>query len=128
MNSRLYEIKTTNSTGNAMKKLLLSLIFISTSIFAGEGSGTGKITELYVDAKGTIVRIKFSQPTKNPHSCQKAEFYMIELDGGPGSSRYLSALLTAYTAQKNVSFWIHGCTRGSYWGGTRPQLHDIYMH
>jgi len=111
-----------------MKKLLFSLLLISSSIFAAEGSGVGKIKELYIDAQGTFVRLQFSQPIKNPENCQKAVFYMLELDDSPGSNRYLSSVLAAYMAQKNVSFWINGCTKKSYWGGTQPQLHDIYMY
>ncbi len=110
-----------------MKKLCLLCMFISSFVFGGEGSGIGKITLLHIDAAGTQVRVNFSQPIKNPDNCQKTEFYMHELDDSPGSDRFLSALLAAYAAQKNVSFWIEGCTKRGYWGATRPTLHDMYM-
>ena len=106
---------------------LIVLMTVSSYVFAGAGSGNGKITQMHIDALGTRVRINFSEPIVNPEGCQKAEFYMLELNDSNSSSRYVAALLSAYTAEKTVYFWISGCTTGQYWGGTRPQLHDIYL-
>ena len=106
---------------------LIVLMTVSGYVFAGASSGNGAISQLYVNARGTIVRVHFSAPIVNPDGCQKAEFYMLELDDSNSSSRYVAALLSAYTAEKTVQFWISGCTTGQYWGGTRPKLHDIYL-
>ncbi len=111
-----------------MNKLSLLFIFLSSFAFGGIGSGNGKITQLYINATGTLVRVKFSQPIKNPGNCPRSEFYIRDLYDNSGSDRFLSALLAAYTAQKNVSFWVDGCTERNYWGGTWPRIHDIHMN
>ena len=115
-----------------IRLLLSSLLMISILTIlpatAGEYSGTDGITELYVNATGSIARVRFSEkPMKNPNNCQRSDYYMIELNDSPGSSRFLSTLLTAYTAKSKVGFWINGCTDRRYWGGTQPKLYDIYM-
>ena len=110
-----------------MKKLLLAALFASSSASAGVGSGTGKITELYTNASGSIARIQFSAAIKNPDNCGKSTFYMVELNDSAGSNRFYSTLLAAHAAQKDVSFWVHGCTNGTYWGGTQPKITDIYF-
>ena len=106
---------------------LIVLMTVSSYVFAGAGSGDGTITELHMNGDGTRVRIKFSEPIANPDGCEKAEFYMRELDDSNSSSRFVAALLSAYTAEKTVQFWISGCTTGAYWGGTRPKLVEIFL-
>lgn len=116
-----------------MKKLcrILVAIFLLLSVVkvhaVGTGSGWGTITQVNIPASGGMVRFSFSQPIVNPAVCEGTDFYVRELDNSVASSRYLSAILTAYTAQKEVSFWIEGCTQGQWWGKTRPQPDDIYM-
>ena len=111
-----------------LKRLIFILAMVmANAVFAGAPSGNGKITELYINAKGTLVRIQFSEGIINPSDCQEDSFYMIELDQSNGDSRFLASLVAAYAAQSTVSFWIHGCTANPYWGGTQPRLTDIYM-
>jgi hypothetical protein len=41
------------------------------------GSNCGKITEVYVDAKVTVMRLQFSRPMVNPTNCEGGDFYYI---------------------------------------------------
>jgi hypothetical protein len=95
--------------------------------YAGEGSGLGYITELYVPATGAMVMVRFSAPIKNPGNCGGTEFYVKELDDSRSSTRYLAILSSAFFDKKMVYFYIEGCTRGEHWGKTRPQLFDVYV-
>lgn len=108
-----------------MKRYLISMIFvlISSPAFSGQTSGWGKITALYIDADSTFVRLSFSQAIVNPDSCSASQWYIKEVSGG--NSFFISEILAAFHSQKDVRFWISGCTTGSYWGGTQPQLSDI---
>ena len=102
-------------------------LWLASQSWASESSGYGQITELYVNATGTIVRVQFSAGIKNPDGCDKSSYYMRELADGDNGSRFLSMLLAAKMSNATVQFWINGCTSGSYWGGTQPQLNDIYL-
>ena len=103
------------------------LLVASSQLFAGASSGNGKITELYINAKGTLVRLQFSEGIINPAGCQKSNYYIAELDQSNGDSRFLASLVAAYAAQSTIMFWINGCTTYAHWGGTQPKLNDIYM-
>lgn len=107
--------------------ILLLIASTMTAHAVGVGSGWGTITQLNIPADGSMVKIWFSQPIVNPAGCTGGEFYIRELDNSVASNRFLSAILTAFTAKKNVSFWIEGCTQNPWWGKTRPQLYDVYM-
>ena len=91
------------------------------------GSGWGKITELYVDAKVSVLRLDFSQPIVNPAKCEGADFYVLELDDSVASDRFLRTVVDAYLADREVKFWIDGCSKSQWWGKTRPQIFDIYI-
>lgn len=104
---------------------ICSLFLISTKSFAGASSGWGTITEFYVHGTGTAVRVKFSEPIVNPDGCTGTEYYIRELDESAGSSRFYSALLAAYTSKSPVNIYINGCTSSTWWGKTRPKMHEI---
>ena len=91
------------------------------------GTGWGRITEVYVDAEMSVIRLQFSEPIVNPAGCQGADFYVRELDGSPASGQFLSTVLDAHLADRKVKFWIEGCSASPWWGKTRPQIHDIYI-
>lgn len=91
------------------------------------GSNWGKITEFYVDAKGSVMRLQFSRPVVNPANCEGADFYVLELDNSAASDRFLRVVLAAHLANQKVKFWIDGCTKAKWWGKTRPQIYDIYI-
>jgi hypothetical protein len=91
------------------------------------GSNWGTITELYVDAKVSVMRVNFSRAIVNPASCEGGDFYVRELDDSPASDRFLKVVLEAHLANKKVEFWIDGCTKARWWGKTRPQIYDIYI-
>jgi hypothetical protein len=93
----------------------------------GDGSNWGRITEVYVDAKGTVLRLQFSREVVNPGKCEGGDFYVRELDDSPGSDRFLKTVIAAHLANRKVKFWIEGCTRAKWWGKTRPQITDIYI-
>jgi len=114
---------------NRQIKLLLLpvLLALSVNLFAGAGSGDGTITDLYVNAKGTMIRVHFSKPIVNPDGCDKADYYMLELDPADNNNPFVSFLLSAHVSQTTVWFWISGCTSGAYWGGTHPQLHEVFL-
>jgi hypothetical protein len=115
------------------------LVLIVTAIIAGvlqsasthaegdAGSNWGKITEFYVDAQMSVMRLQFSREVVNPANCEGADFYVRELDDSEASDRFLRVVLAAHLANKKVEFWIDGCTRAKWWGKTRPQIHDIYI-
>ena len=93
----------------------------------GEGSNWGTITEVYVDAKGSVLRLLFSRPVVNPSNCEGADFYVRELDDSAASDRFLKAVLAAHLANREVKFWVYGCSKSRWWGKTRPQIEDIYI-
>ena len=93
----------------------------------GDGSNWGKITEFYVDAKMTVMRLHFSRPVVNPGKCEAADFYMLELDGSPASENFVKILLAAHLADRKVKFWIDGCTKAQWWGKTQPLIYDVYI-
>lgn len=111
-------------------KLFIALsLLLSTNVFSQQAdSGVGKITSLYMPVKSNFIRINFNQTIKNPSNCGKAEFYVVELTDGAGSARFTSMLLTAFTSNKPVRFWVRGCSEGQYWGATRPTIYDIYIY
>lgn len=113
-----------------MKIILVVFVFLIPSIVsAGESSGVGKITMLYVKPDASWVRVNFSNAIKNPDSCNEngLGFYVVELDDSKESDRFFSSLLAAYAAQKNISFWISGCSTAMPWGVERPKIFDMYM-
>lgn len=91
------------------------------------GSDWGKITEFYVDAEGTVLRVRFSRQIVNPAGCEGADFYIRELDGSAASEQFLRIVLAAHLADRSVEFWISGCTQSQWWGKTRPHIYDIYI-
>lgn len=91
------------------------------------GSGWGNITELYLDAAGTVLRVRFSGEIVNPGGCEGGDFYVRELDDSTASDRFLRVVLAAHLADRRVKFWIDGCSKSRWWGKTRPQIYDIYL-
>jgi hypothetical protein len=91
------------------------------------GSGWGKITEAYVNAEGSVLRLQFSESIVNPGNCEGADFYVRELDDDVASDRFLRVVLAAHLAGRKVKFWIDGCSESKWWGKTRPQIYDIYI-
>jgi len=92
-----------------------------------DGSNWGRITEFYVDARGSAMVLHFSRETVNPANCEGADFYVRELDDSAGSDRFLRTVLAAHLANRKVKFWINGCTKAKWWGKTRPQITDVYV-
>ena len=93
----------------------------------GDGSNWGTITEFYVDAKMTAMRLTFSRDVINPSNCEGGDFYMLELDDSPASERFVRVALAAHLANRKVKFWVEGCTKKKWWGKTRPLIYDIYI-
>lgn len=91
------------------------------------GSGWGKITEVYIDAEVSVLRVRFSEKIVNPGGCEGADFYVRELNDSAASDRFLRVVLAAHLAGRKVEFWINGCSKLRWWGKTRPQIHDIYI-
>jgi len=116
-----------------MREFILITVLVIAGMFRpaahaqGDGSNWGKITELYVDAKMSVVRLSFSRPVVNPSNCEGGDFYMLELDDSPDGERFLRVLLAAHLANRKVKFWVDGCTKAQWWGKTRPQIYDIYI-
>ena len=79
-----------------------------------------------MDESGETLRIHFSNPIVNPDNCTGDEYYMFELSlltGDP--DRFVSMVLSAHLAQREVHMWIDGCTVANHWGATRPLARDI---
>jgi hypothetical protein len=94
---------------------------------SGAGSGWGRITEVYVDAQGSVLRLQFSGDIVNPAGCEGGDFYVRELDDSVASDRFLRIVMAAHLAGRKVKFWIDGCSESRWWGKTRPQIYDIYI-
>ena len=111
-----------------MRYILILILFIaSTNTFSiGAGSGHGKITQLWTDSGGNAAFIRFSNPIV-PVGCEGGELYVVDLDNTHGSSRFYSTLLAAYISQKEVQFWIDGCSNYRIWGKNRGHIYDIYL-
>ena len=107
--------------------LIIAGIIPAAAHAEGIGSNWGKITEVYVDAKVSVVRLRFSRPIVNPAGCEGADFYALELGDSAASDRFLRIVLAAHLANRKVKFWIDGCTKSQWWGKTRPQIYDIYI-
>ncbi|ALQ08176.1 hypothetical protein D172_008960 [Pseudoalteromonas sp. Bsw20308] len=95
------------------KKLIASLIMISSSVMAGTGD-VGKISELFVEDSGAMA-IKLSNGF--PKSIASSEcptnngWAGVTID----SPELKSALLAAKATQSEVSVSIYGCTRSNAW-------------
>jgi len=113
---------------NVIIVLIVAGIFpVDTSQAEGNGSNWGKITEVYVDANVSVMRLQFSRPIVNPAGCEGADFYVLELDTSAAHDRFLRIVLATHLADRKVKFWIDGCTKSKWWGKTRPQIYDIYI-
>lgn len=118
-----------------MKHFIAIAIFVIAPILpaavanaeGGAGSDWGKISEVYVDAEGAVLRLQFSRAIVNPANCEGGDFYVRELDESTASDRFLRVVLAAHLANRRVKFWVVGCTKSKWWGKTRPQIHDIYI-
>ena len=102
---------------------------VSSSVFSGEGSGAGVITELYtnIESGKSVARIKFSTPVKGL-SCGGEGYYILEMNETLASGRMYATLLAAFNASSRVSFWVAGCTEKKYWGATRPKITTVTLH
>jgi hypothetical protein len=87
----------------------------------GDGSNWGKITAVYVDAKGSVLRVVFSRPVVNPSGCEGGDFYVRELDDSAASDRFVKTVLAAHLANREVEFWVYGCTKSRWWGKFMPK-------
>ncbi len=110
-----------------MRYLIITfLVLITFNANAGVNTDWGTITELTTNSSGSYIRLRFSEPIQND-GCEGVEYYMKELDETSGSNRFMSTVLAAYTARKQVKFWISGCTSAQFWGKTRPQISTIWV-
>jgi len=110
------------------KLLMITIILLGSQLTtAGEMSGLGTITGINMPASGEMIRINFSLPFKNPSNCTGSDMYIKEITND-ASNRFVSTVLAAYMAKKQVEFWIDGCTTKTWWGKTQPQIYDIYIH
>ena len=76
------------------------------SACAGASTGIGMISQYYVHAEWTMVRV--DSLTDNPDGCYSTEYYAIE-PSQPNYSALNAALLSAQMAGKRVKFWVDGC-------------------
>jgi hypothetical protein len=118
-----------------MKKIsvltVVASLLIGGTAAAGAWSKKGTINVVRLPGSGDSIRIDFSEDIVQPdedNPCGGAEYYIRELDETAGSSRFVSAVLAAFLAGKQVSFWIKNCTTNAHWGSTRPQPADIYIY
>ncbi len=103
---------------------MVTLVLLSAQAYSGQTSGWGKITRLYVNADSTVLRVTFDRPTVDPDNCgNSSSFYMKEIMGE--NKVFVSAVMAAFHSQREVRFWIAGCTSIEYWGQKRPVLYDI---
>jgi hypothetical protein len=114
---------------NVIATVVIAGILQSAATYADgeDGSNWGTITEFYVDARGSVMRLDFSRAIVNPGNCEGADFYVRELDDSAASDRFLRVVLAAHLANRKAKFWINGCTTAKWWGKTRPHITDIYI-
>ena len=91
------------------KIFLLFVIFItSTTALAASGSSSwGKVSEVYVHGGWTMVRV--TGVSENPSQCTGITYYALH----PSDANYEvlhSTLLAAHLANKDVRFWLNGCS------------------
>lgn len=108
-------------------RYLISIIvisLISSYSYAGKTSGWGTIESLLVRGDSKVVRVIFSKTQENPDGCTgAADWYINELTSE--NNVFMSQLIAAFYSQKEVRFWIAGCTSGLHYNKTWPNMYDI---
>lgn len=116
-----------------IKRCLVVLIALSSSISNAQQGATGRISAIYVEPSGAWARLNLDTATINPGNCpipageSGSSFYVIEFPSGTKPGPMLAGLYLAMAQRSTISMWISGCTTGAYWGATRPAARDLYL-
>ncbi len=95
-----------------MKKIVLILLMVlPVTCFAGEWTSWGNVTQIYPYPEREIVYIKHSNVI-NPDSCSNTSFYALPKSNAMFSEIY-SLFLTGHSAKKQINIYINGC-EGNY--------------
>ncbi|MCO7226713.1 hypothetical protein [Pleionea sp. CnH1-48] len=88
-----------------MRGLLLIGLFSLFSVSALAGNTTAKIEKILMYEEGDLVYVYPEGGVKNPASCHGAngDYYSFKMSR-PRAKEYLSVLMVAFTAQKDVFF------------------------
>lgn len=107
--------------------LFVFIAFSSAPAMAGAGMVRGHITYVWTAPGGGALRIGLDQPINFPGNCQMNDFLWVVLPQGVEASRYVAAVMTAYSTKSEVNFWVSHCSTDQPWGGTHPVPDDIYV-
>lgn len=119
-----------SSARRATITVILSLATCHAAL-AGEGSGSVRITQVYVHASGSHMALSVDSPHYvNPGQCEDTDMYLLERDvvGQPAFDIMVRQATAALLAHARVEIWLEGCTRGKYWGNTRPRIRDFRVN
>lgn len=94
---------------------------------AGPGMVRGHITYVWTSPSGNALRIGLDQAIPFPGNCDMSDFLWIVLPNGVEGSRFVAAVMTAYSTKSVVNFWVSTCSTDKPWGGTHPVPDDIYV-
>jgi hypothetical protein len=94
---------------------------------AQPGFVRGHITYVWTSPGGGALRIGLDQHINFPGSCEMNVFLWVMLPQGVEASRFVDAVLTAYSTKSQVSIWVSHCSADGPWGGTHPVPDDIYV-
>lgn len=105
-------------------KTLISFAFltIASVALAAGNSGARSIAAISVEA-GYFAMVYGTTAFDNPDACGNSTMAMLPASNA-GYKEMLAVALSAFAAEKNVSFWLNGCV-ATPWGFTVPQIYSI---
>jgi hypothetical protein len=106
-----------------MKRWLSTVIVTALSIpvFAAGSSGSAVPSSCLVDSWDQMVRVDGNWA--NPDGCGTSSFVILQMSNA-NYKDYLATILAAGTAQKQLNFWLSGCT-STPWGGSAPLVMTV---
>jgi hypothetical protein len=113
---------------------LLALALLAGLAAPASAQGAGGsfvIKQVYLRADGSMAMISGDGTNKNPDGCTGGTgMYVIERAtlGDAAFDRMVAQLTAAHLANRRSEVWLNGCSRGSYWGGTRPVIWDFRIN
>jgi len=101
---------------NTIFASFILLTFCHFQAVAGGGTGWLNVTQIYAYSSG-VVRVFVSPAHTDPDNCGSTSVFHIAVDA---NKNMYAAILTAFTANKTVSFYISGCLTES--GTNAPKI------
>lgn len=105
--------------------IVVLALFVSVPFVAAAGVSTSQSTVGRITADPYLVMYAAPQITDND-GCDGSGHYVL-LKSHANFDALHAMMLTAFAANKNVSFWIEGC-HDVGGGFTYPKIHQIYIY